>query len=96
MEEKTKTVYIMLIANFCYSKCEVLKSWQSLLKMNMYRIFFAYFPCIINSKLMHVSHTKIGNESFLMVTKVSGISEAAEPLEMGGAVQRYCKMKFYQ
>ena len=50
---------------------------------------FAYFPCIINSKLLHVSHTKIGNESFLMVTKVSCISEATEPFEMGKEVQRY-------
>ena len=39
MGEKTKTVYITLIAKFCYSKCEVLKSSQSLLKMNLYRIF---------------------------------------------------------
>ena len=39
MGEKTKTVYIMLIENFCYRKCEVLKSSQSLLKMNVYRIF---------------------------------------------------------
>ena len=31
----------------------------------------------------------MGNESFLMVTKVSCISEAAELLEMGKAVQRY-------
>ena len=51
--------------------------------------YFAYFPCILNSKLLHVSHTKTGNESFLMVTKVSCISEAAEPLEMRKAVQRY-------
>ena len=51
--------------------------------------YFAYFSCIINSKLLHVSHTKIGNESFLMVTKVSCISEAAELLEMGKEVQRY-------
>ena len=43
----------------------------------------------MNSKLLHVSHTKIGNESFLMVTKVSCISEAAEPLEMGKEGQRY-------
>ena len=51
--------------------------------------YFAYFPCITNSKLLLVSHTKIGNESFLMVTKVLCISEAAKPLEMGKAVQRY-------
>ena len=66
-----------------------LKNSQSLLKMNVYRIFFAYFPCITNSKLLLVSHTKIGNESFLMVTKVLYISEAAKPLEMRKAVQRY-------
>ena len=39
--------------------------------------------------MLLVSHTKIGNESFLMVTKVSCISEASKPLEMGKAVQRY-------
>ena len=50
---------------------------------------FAYFPCITNSKLLLASHTKIGNESFLMVTKVLCISEAAKPLEMRKAVQRY-------
>ena len=40
MKEKTKTLYIMLIAFFCYSKCKVLKSSQSLIKMNVYRIFY--------------------------------------------------------
>ena len=73
-----------------------LKKFAITLENEYVKNIFAYFPCIINSKLLHVSHTKIGNESFLMVTKVSCISEAAEPLEMEGAVQRYCKMKFYQ
>ena len=57
---------------------------------------FAYFPFIINSKLLHVNHTKIGNESFLMVTKVSCISEAAEPLKPFRDTMFYFKMKFYQ
>ena len=58
--------------------------------------YFAYFPCIINSKLLQVSHYKTGNESFLMVTKVSCISEAAEPLKPFRDTMFHFKMKFYQ